>query len=70
MKVERFEVSSKERFQKKKKFTRGASSSFGKRARESLTELVYNSAKRGRRQRLNVATSSSRGASARQGETP
>ena len=34
MKVERYEASSKERFQKKK-FSREASSSLGKRARES-----------------------------------
>ena len=37
MKVERLETSSKERFQKKK-FSRGASSSSGKRARESLAQ--------------------------------
>ena len=39
MKVERFEASSKERFQKKK-FSRGASSSSGKRAGEFQPELV------------------------------
>ena len=39
MKVERSEASSKERFQKKK-FSRGASSSSGKRARESQAESV------------------------------
>ena len=39
MKVERFEASSKERFQKKK-FSKGAYSSSGKRARESQDELV------------------------------
>ena len=39
MKVERFEASSKERFQKKK-FSGGASSSSGKRARESQAESV------------------------------
>ena len=43
MKVERFEASSKERFQKKK-FSRGASSSSGKRARESQAESVQGSA--------------------------
>ena len=43
MKVERSKASSKERFQKKK-FSRGASSSSGKRARESPAELVYSSA--------------------------
>ena len=37
MKVERLEMSSKERSQKKK-FSRGASSSSGKRARESLAQ--------------------------------
>ena len=65
MKMERSKASSKERFQKKK-FSRGASSSSGKRARESPTELVYNSAIRDRRQGPNVAPSSSRGASAGQ----
>ena len=39
MKVERSEANSKESFQKKK-FSRGASSSSGKRARESQDELV------------------------------
>ena len=68
MKVERFEASSKERFQKKN-FSRGASSSLRKRARESPTESVYNSAIRGRRQGPNVALSSGRGASVGQGET-
>ena len=48
MKVERFEASSKERFQKNK-FARGAYSSSGKRARESPTESVYRSVTRGRR---------------------
>ena len=69
MKVERSEASSKERFQKKK-FSRGASSSSGKRARESPTESVYNSATRSRRQGPNVALSSGRGALTGQGETP
>ena len=68
MKVERSEVSSKERFQKKK-FTRGTSSSLAKRARESPAELVYSLAKRGRRQGPNVAPSFGRGASVGQGET-
>ena len=68
MKVERTEASSKERLQNKK-FSRGASSSSGKRARESLTESMYSSATRGRRQGPNVAPSSGRGASAGQGET-
>ena len=65
MKVERFEASSKERFQKKK-FSRGASFSSGKRDRESLAQSWYSSATRGRRQRPNVAPSSGRGASAGQ----
>ena len=67
MKVERLETSSKERFQKKK-FSRGASSSLGKRARESPAQLEYSFATRGRRKRSNVARSTGRGASVRQGE--
>ena len=67
MKVKRFEASSKERFQKKK-FSRGASSSSGKRARESQTESVQGSAIRGRRQGSTMVPSSSRGASTGQGE--
>ena len=69
MKVERLETSNKERFQKKK-FSRGASSSSGKRARESAAQSEYSSATRGRRQRSNVARSTGRGASVRQGEIP
>ena len=69
MKVERFEASSKERFQKKK-FSRGASSSSGKRARESQAESVHDSATRGRRQGSTVVPSSSTGASTGQGEVP
>ena len=46
MKVEKFEVSSRERFQKGK-LSRGASSSLGKRARESQTESVHSSTIRG-----------------------
>ena len=45
MKVEKFEASSRERFQKRK-LSRGASSSSGKRARESQTKLVHSSATR------------------------
>ena len=48
MKVEKSEASSKERFQKKK-FSREATSSLGKRARESQDESVQGSATRGRR---------------------
>ena len=69
MKVEKLETSSKEKFQKKK-FSRGASSSSGKRARESPAQSEYSSATRGRRQRFNVARSTGRGASVRQGEIP
>ena len=69
MKVERLETSRKERFQKNK-FSRGPSSSSGKRARESSAQSEYSSATRGRRQRSNVARSTGRGASVRQGEIP
>ena len=69
MKVEKLETSSKEKFQKNK-FSRGASSSTGKRARESPAQSDYSSATRGRRQRSNVARSTGRGASVRQGEIP
>ena len=48
MKIERLEMSSKERSQKKK-FSRGGSSSSGKRARESPAQSEYSSATRGRR---------------------
>ena len=64
MKVERLETSSKERLQKKK-FSRGASSSSGKRARESPAQSEYSSATRGRRQKSNVAHDTGRGASVR-----
>ena len=69
MKVEKLETSSKENFQKKK-FSRGASSSSGKRARESPAQSEYSFATRGRRQRSNVARSTGRGTSVRQGEIP
>ena len=69
MKVERLETSSKERFQKKK-FSRGASSSSGKRARESPAQSEYSSTTRGRRQRSNIALGTGRGVSVRQGEIP
>ena len=68
MKVEKSEVSSRERFQKRKLF-KGASSSSGKRARESQTESVHSSATRGRRQGNIVVPSTGRGASAGPGET-
>ena len=67
MKVERLETSSKERLQKKK-FSRGASSSSGKIAREPPAQSEYSSATRGRRQRSNVAHGTGRGASVTQGE--
>ena len=55
MKVEKYEATNKERFQKRK-ISRGASSSSGKRARESQAKLVQSSA--------------TRGVSTRQGEVP
>ena len=69
MKVERLEMSSKERSQKKK-FSRGASSSSGKRARESPAQSEHSAATRGRRQGSNVAPSTGRGASVGHGEIP
>ena len=68
MKLERLETSSKVRSQKKK-FSRGASSSSWKRARESLAQSEYSSAMRGRRQGSNVTPSTGRG-SIGQGEIP
>ena len=69
MKVERSEASSKERFQKKK-FSRGASFSLGKRARDSQAKSVYSSIGRRRRQVPIAAPSYGRGMSLRQGENP
>ena len=69
VKVERLETSSKERSQKKK-FSRGDSSSSGKRARESPAQSECSSSTRCRRQGSNVAPSTSRGASVGQGEIP
>ena len=63
MKVEIFEASSKERFYKKRS-SKGASSSSGKRVRESQTESVYNYTTRGRRQGPSIAPRTGRGASA------
>ena len=54
----------------KKKFSRGASSSSGKGARESLAQSEYSSAMRGRRQGSNAAPSLGRGASVGHGEIP
>ena len=67
IKIKRLEMSSKEKSQKKK-FSRGASSSSGKRARESPAQSEYSFATRGRRQRSNEAPSTGRGASIGQGE--
>ena len=67
MKVERLETSSKEKSQKKK-FSRGASSSSRKRAREPAAQSEYSSAMRGRRQGSNATPSSGRGASVGHGE--
>ena len=69
MKVERLETSNKERSQKKK-FSRRASSSSGKRARESPAQSEYSSAMRGRRQGSNATPSLGRGASVGHGEIP
>ena len=66
MKVEKFEMSNRER-NHKRKFTRGGSSS-GKRIRESQAELVYSSIVKGRRQGPIVAPSSGRGTLTRRGE--
>ena len=62
MKVEKSEASGRERFQKRK-FSRGASSSSGKRARESQDVLVQGSSTRGRRQGSTLVPSSGRGVS-------
>ena len=69
MKVEKSEASSRERFQKRKP-SRGASSSSGKRARESQAESVQGSATRGRRQGSTVVPSFGKGVSIGQGEVP
>ena len=67
--MEIFEASNKERFQNKR-FSSGASSSSGKRVRESQAELVYSSTTRGRRQGPSIAPSTGRGISTGPGETP
>ena len=56
MKVEKSKLSSRESFQKRK-LSRGASSSLGKRGRESQTESVQGSATRGRKQGSIVVSS-------------
>ena len=68
MKVEKSKARSRERFQKMKLF-RGASSSLGKRDKESQTESVHSSATRGRRQGNIVVPSTGKGASAGPRET-
>ena len=67
MKVEKYEASSREIFQKRK-FSREASSSSGKIVRESQANSVQGSATRGRRQGSTVVPSSGRGVSTGQGE--
>ena len=62
MKVERLETSSKEKSQKKK-FSKGASSSYGKRARDVQVESVKGSAIIGRRQGGTTVSSAGKGAS-------
>ena len=69
MKVERFEASSREKFQKKR-FSREASSSLGKIVRESQAESVYNSTTRGRRQGPSIAPCTGKGATTGPRETP
>ena len=69
MKVEKSVSSSRERFQKRK-LSRGASSSLGKRGRESKTKSVQGYATRGRRQGSIVASRTGRGMSAGQEEVP
>ena len=66
--LDKSEVSSRERFQKRK-LSRGASSSSGKRARESQTESVHSSAIRRRRQGNTIVPSTGKGALAGLGET-
>ena len=69
MKVEKSKANSREIFQKRK-ISKGASSSSGKRAKELQIESIHSSATRGRRQGNTVVPSTSRGALAGPGETP
>ena len=69
MKVERLETSSKEKSQKKK-FSKGASSFSGKRARDVQVASVQGPATRGRRQGGTVVSSVGRGALVGHGEIP
>ena len=65
--MERLETSSKEKSQKKK-FSKGASFSSGKRAKGVQAESVQGSTTRGRRQGSITVSSTGRGASVGQGE--
>ena len=67
--MERLETSSKEKSQKKK-FSKGASFSSGKRAIDVQAESVQGSATRGKRQGGTTVSSVGRGASVEQGEIP
>ena len=67
MKVERLETSSKEKSQKKK-FSKGSSFSYGKRARDVQAKSVQGSAIRGRRQGRTTTSSGGRGALVGHGE--
>ena len=69
MKVKRLETNNKEKSQKKK-FSKGASSSSGKRSRDVQAESVQGLATRGRRQGGTIVSSAGRGASIGQGEIP
>ena len=62
MKVERLEINSKEKSQKKK-FSKGASSFSGKRARDVQAESIQGSATRDRRRGGTTVSSAGRGAS-------
>ena len=67
--MEKSEASNRERFQKRK-LSRGASFSSGKRARESQIDSINSFSIRGRRQGNTVVPSTGRGASAGLRETP
>ena len=69
MKVEKYEASNRERFQKRK-LSRGVSSSLGKRVKESQTESVHSFATKGRRQGNTIVPSTGRGASTGLREIP
>ena len=69
IKVEKSKVSSRKRFQKRK-LSRGASSSSGKRVGESQNESVHSSTIRRRRQGNTIVPITGRGALAGRGETP